>query len=107
MSSTTTSSRARSPLSPRPRATCRPPVAPCASTEPARRVKSPVGDLLGIDIPIFAFRHCRDVGFEVTKAGGVGVLGATGYTPEQLDTELRLIENALAGRPYGVDVLLP
>ena len=70
-------------------------------------MKTPVCDLLGIDIPIFAFSHCRDVVIEVSKAGGFGVLGATAYTPEQLDTELGLIEAALAGRPYGVDVLLP
>ena len=70
-------------------------------------MKTPVCDLLGIDLPIFAFSHCRDVVIEVSKAGGFGVLGATAYTPEQLDVELTLIEDALAGRPYGVDVLLP
>ena len=70
-------------------------------------MKTPVCDLLGIDVPIFAFSHCRDVVIEVSKAGGFGVLGATAFTPAQLDVELGLIEEALAGRPYGVDVLLP
>ena len=83
------------------------PAVRCGSTDPVPRVKTSVCDLLGIDLPIFAFSHCRDVVIEVSKAGGFGVLGATAYTPEQLDIELTLIEDALAGRPYGVDVLLP
>jgi hypothetical protein len=33
---------------------------------------------LGIEVPIFAFTHCRDVVVEVGKAGGLGVLGAQG-----------------------------
>ena len=44
----------------------------------------------GIDFPLFAFSHCRDVVAAVTNAGGFGVLGATAYTPEQLDRELWL-----------------
>ena len=35
---------------------------------------------LGIEAPIFAFTHCRDVVVEVSKAGGVGVLGAVGLS---------------------------
>ena len=31
--------------------------------------------MFGIDVPIFAFSHCRDVVVEVSKAGGMGVLG--------------------------------
>lgn len=41
---------------------------------------------LGIEFPIFAFTHCRDVVVAVSKAGGFGVLGAVGFTPEQLET---------------------
>ena len=33
-------------------------------------------ELVGIDLPIFAFSHCRDVVAAVTNAGGMGVLGA-------------------------------
>ena len=42
-------------------------------------------DELGIEFPIFAFTHCRDVVVAVSKAGGYGVLGAVGYTPEELE----------------------
>ena len=31
---------------------------------------------LGLDVPIFAFSHCRDVVVAVSKSGGLGVLGA-------------------------------
>jgi NAD(P)H-dependent flavin oxidoreductase YrpB (nitropropane dioxygenase family) len=62
---------------------------------------------LGCEVPIFAFSHCRDVIVEVTKAGGFGVLGASTFSPEQLEQELRWIDEHVAGRPYGVDVLIP
>jgi len=58
-------------------------------------------------VPIFAFSHCRDVVVEVTKAGGFGVLGAATFSPEHLAQELRWIDQHVAGRPYGVDVLIP
>ena len=39
-------------------------------------------DELGIEFPIFAFTHCRDVVVAVSKAGGLGVLGhADGDAP--------------------------
>ena len=46
-------------------------------------------DLFGIEYPIFAFTHCRDVVAAVSKAGGLGVLGAVGFSPEQLSTLFR------------------
>ena len=51
-------------------------------------VNSKICDLLGIEFPLFAFSHCRDVIAEVSNAGGFGVLGAAGHTPESLDIEL-------------------
>ncbi|MDB5428925.1 MAG: Monooxygenase [Caulobacter sp.] len=62
---------------------------------------------LGIDLPIFAFSHCRDVVAEVSKAGGLGVLGASGFTADQLKIELDWLDAHTGGRPYGVDVLIP
>ena len=64
-------------------------------------------DLVGIDLPIFAFSHCRDVVAAVTNAGGCGVLGAVAHSPEQLDIDLRWIEDEVKGKPYGVDLLVP
>jgi NAD(P)H-dependent flavin oxidoreductase YrpB (nitropropane dioxygenase family) len=64
-------------------------------------------ELVGIDLPIFAFSHCRDVVAAVTNAGGCGVLGAVAHSPEQLDIDLRWIEDQVGGKPYGVDLLVP
>jgi NAD(P)H-dependent flavin oxidoreductase YrpB (nitropropane dioxygenase family) len=61
----------------------------------------------GIDFPLFAFSHCRDVVAAVTNAGGFGVLGATAYTPEQLDRELSWIDDHVHGKPYGADIIVP
>src|ERR1700747_1224562 len=63
--------------------------------------------MLGIDFPLVAFSHCRDVVASVSRAGGFGVLGATAFTPDQLDLELKWIDDHIDGKPYGVDVLIP
>ncbi|MGH9039822.1 MAG: nitronate monooxygenase [Acidimicrobiia bacterium] len=70
-------------------------------------MRTPICDQLGIEFPILAFSHCRDVVAAVTRAGGFGVLGAVTHTPEQLEVELRWIDEAVEGKPYGVDVLVP
>jgi NAD(P)H-dependent flavin oxidoreductase YrpB (nitropropane dioxygenase family) len=64
-------------------------------------------DSVGIEYPIFAFTHCRDVAAAVTKAGGLGVLGAVGMSPEQLEIELNWMDEHVDGMPYGVDVVMP
>lgn len=63
--------------------------------------------MTGCEFPLFAFSHCRDVVVAVSKAGGFGVLGATRFTPEQLEEELTWIDAHIGGAPYGVDVLVP
>lgn len=64
-------------------------------------------DDLGIEFPIFAFTHCRDVVVAVSKAGGFGVLGAVGFSPEQLEIELNWIDEHIGDHPYGVDIVIP
>lgn len=63
--------------------------------------------LTGCEFPLFAFSHCRDVVVAVSKAGGFGVLGATRFSPEELEEELAWIDAHIDGAPYGVDVLVP
>ena len=70
-------------------------------------MKTAICEKLGIEAPIFAFTHCRDVVVEVSKAGGLGVLGAVGFTAEQLKQELNWIDANIGDKPYGVDIVIP
>jgi NAD(P)H-dependent flavin oxidoreductase YrpB (nitropropane dioxygenase family) len=70
-------------------------------------MRTAVTEMFGIDVPILAFSHCRDVVAAVTKAGGMGVLGAAAHTPEQLEIDLAWIEAEIGDRPYGVDLIVP
>ena len=66
-----------------------------------------VSEMFGIEYPIFAFTHCRDVVVAVSKAGGLGVLGAAIHTDERLETDLAWIDAQLGDTPYGVDLMMP
>lgn len=70
-------------------------------------MRTRVTELFGIEYPIFAFSHCRDVVAAVSRAGGMGVLGALYFTPEELELELKWIDEHAGGKPYGVDVVMP
>ena len=69
-------------------------------------MRTRICEMFGIEVPIFAFSHCRDVVVEVSRAGGFGVLGG-GVEPEQLEIELAWIDAHAGGRPYGIDFLMP
>ncbi len=70
-------------------------------------MRTKLADDLGLEFPIFAFTHCRDVAAAVSKAGGLGVLGVAGHSLENVKMELEWIENEVGDKPYGVDLLLP
>jgi NAD(P)H-dependent flavin oxidoreductase YrpB (nitropropane dioxygenase family) len=70
-------------------------------------VNTEICEMLGIEFPIFAFTHCRDVAAAVSRAGGMGVLGALAFSPDQLEIELSWIDEHCGGKPYGVDVVMP
>lgn len=70
-------------------------------------MRSKLAQEMGLEFPIFAFTHCRDVAAAVSKAGGLGVLGVAGHSLEDLKMELEWIENEVGDKPYGVDLLLP
>jgi hypothetical protein len=71
-------------------------------------MKSKLCSQLGIEFPLFAFSHCRDVVVEVSKAGGLGVFGAVDVrSPEALEAELKWIDDHIDGKPYGVDFIVP
>ncbi len=68
---------------------------------------SKICEMLGIEFPLLAFSHCRDVVAAVSRAGGMGVFGAVKYTPDQLREELAWIDAHCDGKPYGVDLIVP
>jgi NAD(P)H-dependent flavin oxidoreductase YrpB (nitropropane dioxygenase family) len=70
-------------------------------------VKTELAKRLGIEFPIFAFSHCRDVVAAVSMAGGMGILGTTRQTVEELEYDLKWLDEHLGERPYGVDLLFP
>ncbi|MGW5715271.1 nitronate monooxygenase [Amycolatopsis sp. NPDC003865] len=70
-------------------------------------MQTPITETLGIELPIFAFSHCRDVVAAVTKAGGMGVLGAAWMTPDELDMSIEWLESEVDGKPFGVDLVFP
>ena len=70
-------------------------------------MRSPICDMLGIEFPLLAFSHCRDVVAEVSRAGGFGVFGAVSLPPDRLEEELRWIDDRVGGMPYGVDLIVP
>jgi NAD(P)H-dependent flavin oxidoreductase YrpB (nitropropane dioxygenase family) len=70
-------------------------------------MRTDICDQLGIEFPIFAFSHCRDVVAAVSRAGGFGVLGAVGFQPDQLEVELAWLDEHVGDRPYGVDIVIP
>ena len=70
-------------------------------------MKTPITEMFGIEFPILAFTHCRDVVAAVSKAGGLGVLGAVGHSDSGLETDLAWIEAEIGDRPYGVDLIVP
>jgi NAD(P)H-dependent flavin oxidoreductase YrpB (nitropropane dioxygenase family) len=70
-------------------------------------MRTPLCEMFGIEYPLFAFTHCRDVVAAVSKAGGLGVLGAVGFSPEQLEVALDWVDQHVDGRPYGVDTVMP
>ena len=62
-------------------------------------MKSRMCEMFGIEVPVFAFSHCRDVVVEVSKAGGLGVLGMARMRPDRVREELDWIEAHIDGRP--------
>ncbi|MFG3145057.1 nitronate monooxygenase [Streptomyces sp. M41(2017)] len=63
---------------------------------------------LGVEHAIFGFTPFPAVAAAISRAGGLGVLGAVRYTaPDELERDLDWIEAHIDGRPYGLDVVMP
>ncbi|HJN92456.1 MAG TPA: nitronate monooxygenase [Dehalococcoidia bacterium] len=76
----------------------------------ASPLKTELCDQLGIEYPIMLAGMGGAAGptlaAAVSEAGGLGVVGATGYTPEELIDMINKVRS-LTDKPFGVDLLLP
>jgi NAD(P)H-dependent flavin oxidoreductase YrpB (nitropropane dioxygenase family) len=71
-------------------------------------MRTPLCDVFGIERPIFAFTPSEKVAAAVSRAGGLGVLGAVRFNdPDELDQTLTWLDDNTDGKPYGVDVVMP
>ena len=70
-------------------------------------MKTWLTEAVGCEYPLVAFSHCRDVVAAVTNAGGFGMFGASAYDADELDIELKWLDEHTGGRCYGIDVLIP
>src|SRR5262249_19256406 len=91
----------------RARARRRQPAPLGARGAPGETMKSRLAEKFGLRIPLFAFTSSREVCVEVSRAGGMGVLGAVAYSAAELAEPLDWIDKHFEGRPYGVDVVMP
>ena len=65
-------------------------------------------DLFGIKYPIFGFTPSPEVAAAITRAGGMGVLGAIRYANgEELEAALQWMDANVDGKPYGLDIVMP
>lgn len=71
------------------------------------QVRTPICERLGIRHPIFGFSHSVDVVVAIAEAGGYPVLGLARELPEEIPHILDEVRRRMAGRPYGIDLMLP
>ena len=82
-----------------------------------RKLRTKLCDILGIEYPILSAGMGPSLVGEktgatvelvvaVSEAGGLGVLGAAGFTVEEMREQIREIKK-LTDKPFGVDILLP
>ncbi|KAJ9197749.1 hypothetical protein DTO166G4_8898 [Paecilomyces variotii] len=78
-----------------------------------QKIRTPVTDLLKINHPVLLAGMNVAAGPKlaaaVTNAGGLGVIGGVGYTPEMLKEQIAELKSFLNDKnaPFGVDLLLP
>jgi NAD(P)H-dependent flavin oxidoreductase YrpB (nitropropane dioxygenase family) len=68
---------------------------------------TPLCDKLGIEYPVVAFTHCKDVAVAVINAGGFSVLGEALHSPDHIAADIKWIRDRVGGKPFGIDLVLP
>ncbi len=64
-------------------------------------------DLLGVEYPIVAFTHCKDVAAAVINAGAFAVLGQTQSTPDEIEANIKWLRERIGDKPFGIDLVFP
>ncbi len=65
-------------------------------------------DEFGIEYPIFGFTPSPEVAAAITRAGGMGVLGAVRYSDvDELREALEYMQEHCDGKPWGLDTVMP
>jgi NAD(P)H-dependent flavin oxidoreductase YrpB (nitropropane dioxygenase family) len=64
-------------------------------------------EMLGIEYPIIAFTHCKDVAVAVINSGGFAVLGEAMHPPDEIAADIQWIRERVEGRLFGIDLVLP
>ena len=54
-------------------------------------------EMLGIEFPIIAFTHCKDVAVAVINSGGFAVLGEAMHTPDDIAADIQWIRDRVDG----------
>ncbi|UNO38804.1 nitronate monooxygenase [Streptomyces sp. MST-110588] len=71
-------------------------------------MQTELSNALGIEHAVFGFTPFPAVAAAITRAGGLGVLGAVRYTaPDDLARDLEWMTRHTDGLPYGLDVVMP
>ena len=63
--------------------------------------------MMGIEFPIIAFTHCKDVAVAVINSGGFAVLGEAMHTADEISADIKWIRDRVDGKPFGIDLVLP
>jgi NAD(P)H-dependent flavin oxidoreductase YrpB (nitropropane dioxygenase family) len=74
---------------------------------PKDPLRTKLADLLGIEYPVIAFTHCKDVAVAVLNAGGFAVLGEAMHTPDDIAADIAWIRDRIGGKAFGIDLVLP
>jgi len=73
-------------------------------------LRTPICDLLEIEYPIVLAGmggvSTADLVAAVSEAGGLGIVGAAGMGPDEIEAQVSRIRS-LTDKPFGVDILLP
>ncbi|MEA2656618.1 MAG: enoyl-[acyl-carrier protein] reductase [Chloroflexota bacterium] len=82
------------------------PASPAGGPYPMSRLRTPVCDLLGIELPILqagmSTYTTPELVAAVSNAGGLGIIGALGRTADELRDEISKVRE-LTDRPFGVN----